>query len=343
MNGRSGAPMRIVIIQTAFIGDVILCTPLIELLAHRGHKVGFVVKPEAANILEGDPRITYLHIYDKRGSDSGIAGMVSTGRKLRSIQYDAALIPHRSVRSAFIACLARIGRRIGFSTGSGKVFLSDTVYYDKNAHEIIRNLSLAQPLNIEDEPPAPSLHISREDREAARRQFQEWNIGGSDVVIGLGPGSQWFTKQWGMERFMRLAELLARDHRFKVVSFGGPAEIAPGERIGRIDAGRIFNAAGVFSLKQSAAAIERVRVVVTNDNGLMHLSAAAGTPVIALFGPTVPGFGFAPWGDRHTVLERSLYCRPCSIHGTASCPEGHFRCMAEITPEEVVKTVLSYV
>jgi len=331
--------MKVVIIQTAFIGDVILCTPVISSLVRNGHEVGVIVKPEAANIFDSDGRIEHLHVYDKRGKDSGISGLLRMSRELRECSYDAAVIPHRSIRSALLARISRISLRSGFTTSAGSRLFTHRIPYDKNAHEVIRNQSLLEPLKITDDPPPPRIVASQDERETVNRQFNSWNVRKSDTILGIGPGSKWFTKQWGTERYRALAELILEKTEYKVMCFGGLEERSLCDEICSPDTARLLNAAGVFNLKQSAAALERIRLVVSNDNGFMHLAAASGTTVIAIFGPTVPAFGFAPWGSEHTIIERSLECRPCSIHGTASCPEKHFRCMKEITPEDVFQTI----
>ncbi|MFC1729105.1 lipopolysaccharide heptosyltransferase II [candidate division KSB1 bacterium] len=335
--------MKVVIIQTAFIGDVILCTSMIEALKAAGHEISVTVKPEAAALFVNDDRLQNIHVFDKRGADKGLTGILAMGRNFEKSGYDAAVIPHRSLRSALIAWLGKIPCRIGFHRSAGRFLMTDVIGYNKSIHEVKRNHSLLGPLGVTSPEPAPCVRVTDEDRFAVREWFKKWNIEESDVLVGIGPGSQWFTKQWGIERYRKLLELYAEKKHGKVLCFGGPDERQLCESICSAASLYSVNTAGIFSLKQSAAALEKMRVVVTNDNGLMHLAGAVNTPVIAIFGPTIPGFGFAPWGDRHTVIERELYCRPCSIHGTKSCPEGHFRCMREISPESLMQTVEDYI
>lgn len=335
--------MRTVIIQTAFIGDVVLCSSLIEALAREGHSVGFVVKPEAANILEHNPGIFKLYVFDKLGKDSGITGLLSMSKKIRADEYHAALVPHRSLRSAALARFARIPVRIGFSNSAGSWLFTHKIAYRKTAHEIVRNHDLLEPVGIANAPSAPTITVTQEDINAATDFFKRCGIGDNDAVVGFGPGSKWFTKQWGAERYRKLAELITNETNCKVACFGGKDEKALGAAICGAHSDVVYSAAGSLSLRESAAALKKMRVVVTNDNGLMHIASAAGTPVVAIFGPTVPEFGFAPLGDNHTIMGRDLYCRPCSIHGTKSCPEKHFRCIKEIVPEDVYSVVKKYI
>ena len=333
--------MRVVIIQTAFIGDVILSTALIESLYQAGHTVGYVVKPEAAPLLEKDERIAALFVYDKRGKESGLAGLYAMSKRLRAEQYDAAVIPHRSLRSALLAKVAGIPRRIGFSASAGKWFLTDTVRYEKFAHEIIRNHQLLSLLGITGETPLPRIQTTAVDEAAAQAFYNINNVMENALIIGFGAGSKWFTKQWGLNRYSQLAEHIMSHTEAVIVCFSGKDEQELGEKIKKVNPKIIFNS--YLGIRESIEALKKVAVVVTNDNGLMHLAAAAGTPVIAIFGPTVPEFGFSPVGDQHTILQKSLYCRPCSIHGMNYCPEKHFRCMNEITPEEVFEVIKKYI
>ena len=333
--------MRIIIIQTAFIGDVILSTALVDSLFQAGHTVGFVAKPEAAPLLEYDKRISALFVYDKHGIDSGIGGLYTTSKKIRESTFDVAVIPHRSLRSALLGWLAGIPRRIGFSTSAGKWFLTDRVVYEKYCHEIIRNHLLLAPFGVTDKPAVPVIHTTEADKETARLFFESNTISEKHGLIGFGAGSKWFTKQWGISRYSELAKLIIRRTDYRIICFGGKEEQELGETIKKVSPARIVVSA--LSLRESAEALKRVSVVISNDNGLMHLAAAVGVPVIALFGPTIAEFGFAPVGKHHTVLGIDLYCRPCSIHGMSHCPERHFRCMAEIIPEKVFEIIMKYI
>ncbi len=333
--------MNVLLIQTAFIGDAILCSPLIESLHRDGHTVGLVVKPEAAPLYEEDERISHVHIFDKRGKDGNTRGFFRISKQIAQNKYDAAVIPHRFLRSALLARFSGIPVRIGFAVSSGSLLFTHKVEYTKRLHEIERNHKLLQPLNITGVPPDPVIKYSNKDRENAELFLQESGINNSETIIGIGPGSKWFTKQWGEERYKRIVAQLTNNYDTHIVCFGGAEEQTMCERICAAGAKNTHNAAGKLHLRESAAALSKVSVVVTNDNGLMHLAVASGTHVVALFGPTVPEFGFSPWGDQHTIIAKDIYCRPCSIHGTGSCPEKHFRCMEDISSEEVVEKVFS--
>jgi heptosyltransferase-2 len=160
-------------------------------------------------------------------------------------------------------------------------------------------------------------------------------------MIALAPGTVWNTKRWPAERFAELARKL--DGEGYTVALVGGAEDRPlcDAIVSAAAPARIFTAAGALSLLRSAELIRRCQLLVSNDSAPMHLGVAVGTPVVALFGATVPEFGFAPYGPKDLVVEiRGLSCRPCSSHGGARCPINTFDCMLRISADRVAATAL---
>ena len=337
-------PGSIVVVQTAFVGDVILTLPLFQLLrgALPRARITAVVIPAAAGLLAGHPSVDRVIVYDKRGADRGVRGLVRKASMLRGAGIDAALIPHRSLRSALLCRVARIPLRIGFDTSAGRMLLTHTRPYAEPRSEILRNLSLALPLGIQvPEHALPRLYPSALDRLAVDAFLQEWT--GSDAAlrastcIAVAPGSVWNTKRWPESSFSSLIRLLL-DERFRVVLIGGPADR---DLCARLCAStrdrRVADASGRFSLLESAELIRRCAALVSNDSAPVHLASAVGVPVVAIFGPTLPAFGFAPAGPRDRIVETGyLACRPCSIHGGNRCPTGTFDCMNRISAARVL-------
>ena len=160
-------------------------------------------------------------------------------------------------------------------------------------------------------------------------------------MVALAPGSVWFTKRWPEEHFLAVARALLHDG-VPVVLVGGADDAALCARIaeGCGEGAAILNAAGRLSLLQSAELLRRCALLVSNDSAPMHLAGAVGTPVFALFGATVPSFGFAPLGPRDRVFElQGLACRPCGIHGGQECPIGTFVCMRDLTPASLLAPI----
>jgi heptosyltransferase-2 len=159
-------------------------------------------------------------------------------------------------------------------------------------------------------------------------------------TIALAPGAKHATKQWIPENFSALGTMLAGDFNARIVLLGGVDERDLCRKVGREIAGETVDLSGRTSLLEAAAAIDVCDMVVSNDSAIAHIAAARKRPVIALFGSTVQEFGFAPYGTRSAVVEvEGLYCRPCTTIGRESCPEGHFRCMREITVQHVLEKV----
>jgi heptosyltransferase II len=323
------------VVQTAFLGDVILSTGLLSALAERYGPVDVVTTPAAAPLLETHPAVKSVVPYDKHGSDRGIDGFFRLVRALKRRGYARAFLPHRSLRSALLARLAGIPERIGFAGGPGSWSYTRRIPLPLEGHDAERQLALADGQRdggAEGRIARVSLGITGEDREAAGRWLRERGI--PDGFVALAPGSIWGTKRW--PGYLELAARLEGP----VVVIGGPDDAALAERVAGAAPARAHSAAGALSLRATGALLERARVLVTNDSAPLHLAGSVGTPVVAIFGPTVPSFGFGPRGPGDQVVQRDgLECRPCSRHGPQVCPLGHHRCMNEIAVEQVVEAL----
>lgn len=341
-------PRKILLFHTAFPGDIVLTLPLAQSMsrAFPDARLTVLTTPAAAGILTGHPAVSAVIVYDKRGIHRGPRGIRSMSSLLKERRFDAVLIPHRSFRSGFVCWLARIPVRIGFSTSAARCLMTRTVPYVPSDHEIVRNLSLGGPLGINDQTlELPSVYPSRDDR-ARVDAFLKDVPGGAGGIVGIAPGSVWNTKRWPEGRFSALVGQLRREgHR--VVLIGGEADVPLCGRIAAAhDSGAepILDASGMLTLLQSAALIERCAVLVSNDSAPMHLGVAVRTPVLALFGATVPGFGFRPVGEHDRILEvNGLSCRPCAIHGGRACPIGRFDCMDGISVDRVRNEIVSLI
>ncbi len=338
---------RFVVVQTAFPGDVVLTLPLVQVLRGRlpDSQVGFVVIPAAAALLKNHPDLSEVLVFDKRGVDRGVSGARRFARRLRERHFDVAIVPHRSFRSALVVQLAGIPRRVGFSTSAGRLLFSDLVSYDPAVHEVDRNLALLGPLGFKSGSPSPpSVYPSAEDVAVVDALLRSWQDHGGIAGrwVAVAPGSVWTTKRWPESHFLALVRKVV-DAGWNIALVGGDEDRALCERITEA-AGRrhVLNAAGALSFLQSAEMLRRSDLLVSNDSAPAHVASAMRVPVIAVFGPTVPAFGFAPRGPRDVVVElHDLTCRPCSIHGGTKCPIGTFECMIGITPEDVFREVES--
>jgi heptosyltransferase-2 len=335
--------VRILVVQTAFLGDVVLTLPLLEALRQRfpDARIELLTVPAHALMLQDQPGVEAVLTYDKRGSQRGIRGFVSIARHIRAQGYDVVLSPHRSLRSALLVACSGSTRRIGFDRPLTRWAYTATVVRTARTHEIERNLQLLSALGIE--PASISsrllLHVPPEGRQRAEAYFARCGMAPEAVLVGLIPGSQWGTKRWPAERFATLSERLARTLRTHVVLFGGPQDRAIADVITGACRTPVFDLVGQTPLQDLPAYLERCTVVVSNDTGPMHIAAALGKPILALFGPTTPALGFAPYGVPWEEVSVPLPCRPCHIHGPHRCPLEHWRCMMDISVEQVASGV----
>jgi heptosyltransferase-2 len=343
------APRSILVVQTAFVGDVILALPLLQLLHERFPEstITAVTIPAAEDLLANHPAVGRVIVYDKRGSDSGIPGLIRMASRLRAAGIDAALIPHRSLRSALLCWLARIPVRIGFDISAGRFLLTHRERYVTTDHEIERNLALALPLGV----PRPGLRFPRLYPSAADTLAVDAFIRGcfgKDAVvhmppcISVAPGSVWNTKRWPESKFVSLIRYLLEEG-WHVVLVGSAGDRNLCSRLcAAAPDPRLADASGRFSLLESADLIGRCAALVSNDSAPVHLAVAMRVPVVAIFGPTLPSFGFAPLGPGDRVVDTGgLRCRPCSVHGGRRCPIGTFECMNQISAARVRNEILA--
>ncbi len=313
-----------VVLQTAFLGDVVLTTPLLEALAEAHGPVDVVTTPAAAPLLRGHPAVHRVIKHDKHGEARGVCGLVGLIARLRARGYARAYLPHKSWRSGLAVRLAGIPERIGFADAPARWCYTSKVAVPEGQHETGRLLALAG----RHDRVRPSLALSTAERDAADAWLAANGI--ARPFVAMAPGSVWGTKRW--DKYPALAAALA----MPTVVIGGREEIPLADAIlAAQPAAR--SAAGALSLRVSAALLERAAALVTNDSLPLHLAQATGTPTVAIFGPTVPAFGFGPTGPRDRVVElEGLSCRPCSRHGPPTCPLGHHRCMVDLDVHRVL-------
>ncbi|HMK39429.1 MAG TPA: glycosyltransferase family 9 protein, partial [Bacteroidota bacterium] len=263
-------PRSLLVFQTAFVGDVILALPLMQFLHERYPEtmITALTIPAAEELLANHPAVARVMVYDKRGADRGLRGVARMASRLRAEEFDAAILPHRSLRSALVCRLAGIRSRIGFDASAGRFLLTQEVPYVATDHEILRNLSLAAPLGV----PRPGLlyprlYPSASDRLAVdaffRRSFGNDSVRHTPRCIAVAPGSVWNTKRWPESSFVSLVRSLLRE-KLHVVLVGGPGDR---DLCARIYAAAgdpaLADASGRFSLLESAELLGRCAALVS--------------------------------------------------------------------------------
>ena len=324
------------VIQTSFLGDAVLTTPLLAELAKRG-PVDIVTTPAAAHLFSYHPGVRAVIPYDKRRGDRGVFGFLRMARRLRRFGYDTAYLAQGSVRSGALAWAAGAEKRVGFATSAGRRFYNVKVEFNEDLHHAARLLSLAQPQHAPTDI-RPRLYPGIPERGAVDRFLALHDTAEDEPLVALAPASVWGTKKWPY--YVELARELAPTARMVVLGSRADAQLA-NEVCTAVADDRVLNAAGVFTLLGSAELIRRCHVLVTNDSAPQHLASAVDTPTVTIFGPTVPSFGFGPLA-RHslTIGHEELACRPCDRHGPRKCPLGHWKCMREISARDVAARVI---
>lgn len=331
--------MKILIIHTAFIGDIVLSTPILKRIKDKypEGKITYVTTPVGASILRNNPNISEIIEYDKKGIHKGVKGLISLGRRLRYENFNMVIALHRYLRTSILSWLTRSPQRIGYDTASGACLFTKKIKYDKSKHEVEKILSFLGDEKIENprEKYPIELYPGKKDIEKIEKIWNENKLENYKVIV-VAPGSKWFTKKWPLDYFNDVIKANDKEDR-KIIVIGGKEELD----LNIVKGNNIIDLRGKTTLLELAEIIKKSDIVLTNDSSPIHIASAWKRPhIIAIFGPTVKEFGFFPWGLNSEVIEKNdLNCRPCSIHGGDKCPKGHFRCMLEILPKEVIEKI----
>lgn len=315
-----------------------LTTPLWRALrdAFPEAEIWWLTRPDAAPLiapLVGPDRVL---TFDKRGKESGLAGMQAIAAKLRALRFDVAIAVQRSLRTAVTLALAGIPERVGFAGAPGSPLYQHRVP-QRGAHARDRLLALATPFGIRPvPPPLPVLEIDPEAASAVAARLASAGVGDDERLLVIAPGSAWETKRWPAERFAEAACALVGQEVDRVVVVGTAGDAAHAATIAAALARRTHGGSttldlcGRTSTAELVAVLARATLVLANDSAPAHVAAALRRPVVVAFGPTVPAQGFAPLGPCVRIVERELACRPCSRHGERFCPIGTHECMEDL-------------
>lgn len=336
----ASTPHRILVAQSGFLGDVVLTTPLIAELRRRlaPASLSVLTTPQARPLLEHHPAVDHVLVDAKHTTGKGLWGLLHTARQLRREGFTLAAAPHKSFRTALLLALAGIPQRIGFRQSPGWFLYHRTAVRDQDRHEVERILCLLRAFGGEPEDcdRQPFVACDAPARARARELLQAAGIQDHDPVFIVCPGSVWPTKRWTVEGYAALVERLA-DHHGRVLICGGPDDAPVAHAVHEQSHGKGANLVGQADLHTFIALVDRARLVISNDSAPMHIATARNVPVVAIFCATTPSLGYGPYSTHAVVVEqKDLFCRPCSRHGTPTCPRGTEDCMRLISVEEVL-------
>ncbi len=328
---------KILIIQTASLGDVILATPLIEKL-HRFYpkaRIDFLLKYGYEDLLRGHPYLNFVMVWDK--TEKKYHHLKELVQIVRQNKYDLVVNTQRFASSGLITALSGAKHRVGFSKNPLSLFFTKRVKHkigkaSNGPHEIERNLKLIEDLT-DNTVDKPALYPSKHDY-ARVSQYK------TKMYLTVSPASLWFTKQYPKEKWI---EFVASVDEGTTVYFLGSAndKALCDEIIIKSGHTNCLNLAGKLSLLESAALIKDALLNYTNDSAPMHLASAVNARVAALFCSTVPEFGFGPLSETSFVIqtEKKLNCKPCGLHGKKACPKKHFDCGKTIQNKQLLEAL----
>jgi heptosyltransferase-2 len=331
-------PMQqFLIIQTAFIGDVVLATGLIEKL-HRffpDAAIDFMVRKGNESLLTGHPYLREVLVWDKKnGKFSKLMKLVSV---VRQKKYDKIINVQRFAATGMLTAFSGAKEKIGFDKNPLSFLFDSAVKHviSKDGlakHEIERNNDLIREFTDEIAE-KPKLHPGATDFAAVAAYKNH-------RYITVSPASVWFTKQYPAEKWISFLDKLPPD--LNVYLLGGPGDHELGETIrSKTHHTGVLNLSGKLSFLQSAALMKDALMNYVNDSAPMHFASAMNAPVAAVYCSTLPSFGFGPLSDRRFVIEieETLPCRPCGLHGLKVCPLGHFKCAFHIRDEQLLASL----
>jgi heptosyltransferase-2 len=325
---------KILVIQTAFIGDVVLATGIIEKLHayFPDAQIDFLLRKGNEGLLAGHPFLHEVLVWDKKKEK--LRNLVRMGRKIRKTRYDIVINVQRFAATGLLTFFSGAGETIGFDKNPLSRRFTRRIPHivstsEAPLHEIARNQELIRHLT-DGQPARPGLYPSAADYEKVQTYKKS-------PYITISPASVWFTKQYPKEKWVDFIKKAPGN--YTIYLLGGPGD----KELCKYIAGetRAVDLSGQFSFLQSAALMRDAHMNYTNDSAPLHFASALNAPVTAIYCSTVPAFGFGPLSDKSFIVEvrEPLDCRPCGLHGYKACPLGHFNCAHHIRDEQLLATL----
>ena len=329
--------MNILLVQTSFLGDTILSTPVISGIKtiYPSANLWMMTTPESSHLVARDPLLTGVIPFDKRKTESGISGGVKMAHRLQEMNFEKVYALHRSPRTAILLKLSKIPNRIGFKDAKLSFLYTQTRMRSPKDHDVIRNLSILfgdAPLSAFD----AEMRLFAPEKNEISPEIQHLLPPENKYVV-LVPGSVWNTKRWSMEGYREIVKYFNQTV-YKVVLSGSPAEKP---LLGQLSEGlEVINIAGQATIPDAMYVVSHAKMVICNDSMALHMASAFKVPNVAVFCATSPDFGFSPWKNRSIIVERAdLACKPCRRHGSTTCPTGTWECINGLPAEQVIAAI----
>ncbi len=334
--------LKIIVRVPNWLGDAVLSTPALYFLRERfpDSHIAVLAKEWVAPVFETNPDVQEIYVMKKGESRRSLAG------RLKAAKFNLGVLFPNSFSSAFLFWLAGIPQRVGYATDGRSLLLTQRIkrppHFPKEEHQVRYYLSLVREItggrefSRERENKKLVWNVTEAERERAEKFLREAGISPQDRLMGINPGATYgLAKRWFPERFAQVGDELMKRYGVKIIVFGDSQERELADSLAQMMQKQPLNFAGRTNLRELAALISRCQMFVTNDTGNMHIAAAVGTPVAAIFGSTNPQKS-APWGNGHRVIQKKIACSPCM---KKICPGRDYKCMEIIEVPEVLGAI----
>lgn len=337
-------PNKILIRSVNWIGDAVMTLPAIGVIREffPSAEITILANPLVSELFRVHPWVDRVITFDRKGLHKGVLGRLRLAAEIRQQHFDLAIILPNSLDAALIPWLARIPVRLG-KTGDGRSLLL-TGRFPKNlqptaVHQSLNYLAIVAHFGITGVEKQQLLVTTEDEDRSVAQKLAEHGVNADDFLLGINPGATYGSaKRWYPERFASVAARIVKETGAKVVITGGAGETAIAADIEKELSGSCVNLAGKTTVRELMALLKRVNLLITNDSGPMHLAAALGTPLVAIFGSTDHTTTF-PLSDRAVVVREPAPCAPCMKR---ECPTDHV-CMLSVTVDRVVNEALRLV
>lgn len=337
-------PKRILVIRLDRIGDVVLSTPVLQALrtAYPHAYIAMMVRPACHELLEGNPFLNEIIIYEKEGHHRSAMHTIQFARALRRYEFDTALILHPSNRSHWIPFLAGIPIRIGYNRKCGWLLTHRVPHHKQEGsqHEATYTLELLRGVGITPGVPQPFVGVQSEAAQRVEKLLSAASIQPTDRLVAIHPSASCISKRWMPDRFAQVGDRLVAAHGVRLCLVAGEADVETAHRVTQLMQQPVLNLAGRLSLSELAAFLARCRLLISNDSGPVHVAAAVGTPVVDIFGRNQRGLSpqrWGPLGEGHIILHKEVGCVTCLAH---NC-DIEFLCLTSLSVDEVYRAAVS--
>lgn len=329
---------KILIIQTAFLGDAILTLPLIQKAAEKypASQIDVVSIPSTEIIFRSSPFVNNVIVLDKKGKHRSLFKLFGFASEIKKQKYDLLLSPHRSFRTSLIVLFSGIKNTVGFDKSSFSFVYKNKVKYNYKFHEVRRNLSLLNN-GIDEWKIFPQINITEEVKFKVKDIIAKNN---NRQIICIAPGSVWKTKMYPQEYYHSIIEFLVKKN-FYVYLIGGKEDEVLCSNLKKNFSENVAVTAGNFNPIETIELLKNSKLLICNDSAPTHMGVTANIPVLTLYCSTIKDFGFYPYNNSSSWLSfDDLKCKPCGIHGREKCPVSTFACGYNLTPAIVIQRIL---